>query len=541
VCFERPNYFCGHLLSDDDLNAGQNYFREKNKLYHRTLHGSGVVCGLRMTRDLDCPGQIVIGDGFAIDACGNDLVVCEPANFNLMQALKDQGYLVSPPADPCSGQGTDDCMTTQCFYVVACYDETKADFESPFQSSCNSGPASCEPTRIQEGVKFQVLDKLPKKQSVLDRIEEQIACCLKLLEEGTFAATMQANAAVIQQLFDGQGAQGTDYFNIFCQLKVYFQQYLKKCPDLYDAALASDVAALKCPANPAAGQTVDFGPVESAFCALFQCVVRYITDCITGQLIFSCPAPETSGEVILGTVEIVNGKLAKICHCSRNYVWAAANLIQVLIATLALGTCQENDTSTVYNAAGQPTAVADRSPKQHVCCSDIDVNCRNFVELYAASKDAMRLNVTTPLEFMRSLSTGLKSTLNIFDPNAVPLQIFQGMEAQAAIALARKVGINLHTSDSGVAQGPASQLEQSLLNVMVRPGDSINAMLQNGKVAINLAQTLPTTAASATDFNSKVTQLSASLDERDKTIAALQQSMKEMGDRLETLEKKGGN
>jgi len=75
VCFDRPNYFCGHLLTDGDLTLQQKYVVEKNKLYHRTMHGHGIVCGLKLTCDCDCKGNILIHDGFAIDDCGNDLVV----------------------------------------------------------------------------------------------------------------------------------------------------------------------------------------------------------------------------------------------------------------------------------------------------------------------------------------------------------------------------------------------------------------------------------------------------------------------------------
>src|SRR5689334_16142248 len=70
TCFERPNYFCGHLLTDDDMRLEQKYFREKNKLYHRALHGHGVVCGLRLTCAPHCAGGIQVGPGYAIDPCG---------------------------------------------------------------------------------------------------------------------------------------------------------------------------------------------------------------------------------------------------------------------------------------------------------------------------------------------------------------------------------------------------------------------------------------------------------------------------------------
>src|ERR1043165_2563322 len=91
VCFERPNYFCGHLLTDADLTLQQKYVVEKNKLYHRTMDGYGIVCGLKLACDCECKGNILIHDGFAIDDCGNDLILCETARFDVIGALKEKG------------------------------------------------------------------------------------------------------------------------------------------------------------------------------------------------------------------------------------------------------------------------------------------------------------------------------------------------------------------------------------------------------------------------------------------------------------------
>jgi len=44
--FRRLKYFYGQMLSADDFNLEQAYFREKLKLHNRCLHGYGVVCGL---------------------------------------------------------------------------------------------------------------------------------------------------------------------------------------------------------------------------------------------------------------------------------------------------------------------------------------------------------------------------------------------------------------------------------------------------------------------------------------------------------------
>src|SRR4029077_4816942 len=44
--FRRLKYTYGQLLGVADFQAEQNYFREKQRLHNRCLHGYGVVCGL---------------------------------------------------------------------------------------------------------------------------------------------------------------------------------------------------------------------------------------------------------------------------------------------------------------------------------------------------------------------------------------------------------------------------------------------------------------------------------------------------------------
>jgi hypothetical protein len=46
--FTRLQYFYGQVLSAQDFQKEQDYFREKLKLHNRCLHGYGVVCGLKI-------------------------------------------------------------------------------------------------------------------------------------------------------------------------------------------------------------------------------------------------------------------------------------------------------------------------------------------------------------------------------------------------------------------------------------------------------------------------------------------------------------
>jgi len=87
VCPVRPNFFCGQLLSDQDLSDLTRWTRNRLRL-SRERHGHGVVRGLDLHLDVDRPGRIVLEPGYALDACGNDIVVCEAVSLDLSGACK---------------------------------------------------------------------------------------------------------------------------------------------------------------------------------------------------------------------------------------------------------------------------------------------------------------------------------------------------------------------------------------------------------------------------------------------------------------------
>jgi hypothetical protein len=70
--FERLRFFPGRLLSAGDFALEQNYFRGKQKLHNRALHGFGIVSGLNVKLE---SGKVVITAGLALDCEGNDLLV----------------------------------------------------------------------------------------------------------------------------------------------------------------------------------------------------------------------------------------------------------------------------------------------------------------------------------------------------------------------------------------------------------------------------------------------------------------------------------
>ena len=71
---KRVRYFNGQLLSADDFNAEQEYFRGKQKTLNRLLFGYGVVSGLETTLG---PGtvKVNVSPGLALDPRGNQITV----------------------------------------------------------------------------------------------------------------------------------------------------------------------------------------------------------------------------------------------------------------------------------------------------------------------------------------------------------------------------------------------------------------------------------------------------------------------------------
>ena len=142
---ERPRFFAGQLLTESELNSEQAYVLAKNRLHNRYLHGWGVVCGLEVVCS-SCDGWVHIREGYALDPCGNDIVVCRGRDFNVIEAInqcidaKRSRYDDCPPwQDP-----NDDCKDDEEQWCITIeYDEVQTKSTMPLRqegtSSCSSG------------------------------------------------------------------------------------------------------------------------------------------------------------------------------------------------------------------------------------------------------------------------------------------------------------------------------------------------------------------------------------------------------------------
>jgi hypothetical protein len=476
ICFERPNYFCGHLLTDEDLKLEQRYVREKNKLYHRALHGHGIVCGLGLTCDPHCKGHVVAGEGFAIDDCGNDLVVCEPRSFDVVGCLKDKGWLVEPdPVDPClPPRKTPDCEVPQCFYVVACYEETTGEYTTPFVAGCLPALSGCEPTRVREGVRFDVVREAPKAAGPLPGLGARLERPFALFTRGEFARVLngQDNRLLLGRVL-GLQASAEDHdrlCTLFCQLREFLKLYLKRSPDPYDCDLKSEVDGLVCP-DPGNDREGYPGRVRDAFCALLNLARRTAINRYLGEIVPRCAGPPHASCVTLGKVEVVSGRLTRVCNCHRTYVWSSANFFEVLHAYL-------HEAWACGGGQGQsehPGGEGHGPQEGEGCCGEFALDCEDFIKQVAVNPEAPREAGLAPARALIALAKSVQNAFNPVRSRAFAPRIVDHMAVQDAMIALRGLGVEpeqVETKDPGAAQPP------TVIDILQRigltsPGDRV--------------------------------------------------------------------
>jgi hypothetical protein len=85
-CLCRPRFFAGQLLTEQDLNRLEQYVIAKNQLHNRYLVGEGVAGGLEVTCS-PCANTVTVSSGYAIDTCGNDIIVCSPDTVDICKLI----------------------------------------------------------------------------------------------------------------------------------------------------------------------------------------------------------------------------------------------------------------------------------------------------------------------------------------------------------------------------------------------------------------------------------------------------------------------
>ncbi|MFT5587731.1 MAG: hypothetical protein ACI9VR_005344 [Cognaticolwellia sp.] len=167
--FVRLRYFFGKRLGVADLRDEQAYHHGKMRFHNRHLHGSGVVCGLRIAPfdSLDVDNTVLrVGRGAALDSCGNEVLVSHDQCIDLSAWFRRAAEELegSGEAFPPTGAVVDGVLPV-C--IALRYRECPTTPEAAPRDPCNTcDTGGLEYGRVQEGFELRVL--LPEESVGLD-------------------------------------------------------------------------------------------------------------------------------------------------------------------------------------------------------------------------------------------------------------------------------------------------------------------------------------------------------------------------------------
>jgi hypothetical protein len=345
-CLCRPRFFAGQLLSEEDLRALDHYIIEKNKLHNRYVHGWGVACGLEVVCH-QCRGWVTIKSGYAIDPCGNDIIVCEDYSFDLCARIREccdrkRNDWECEPMRPVP----EDCKDIeQCWYVTLRYREFESrgitalkQTSSPHGQTCGCGGGSsqtgcgcggggsvsttkgrkqsytsssrplaqqCEPTRTCESY---VVEIAPAPQDARDTNADIFRGTLI----GELTKCQQAVAKLYGTAPDPNQINSTaGLHQACCQFKRAVIDFLGGA-QYTECELLQSASAVSCRPPAADENIVAYRPVvETAVNELKKLLLEYLKDCFCLAILPRCPGEPGDPRVILACVT-VKGEVCEI-------------------------------------------------------------------------------------------------------------------------------------------------------------------------------------------------------------------------------------
>lgn len=376
-CLERPRFFAGQLISEAELNSEIDYMLAKQRLHNRYLHGVGTVCGLEVVCS-NCDGQVIVKPGYAIDPCGNDIIVCTEQRFDLLKAIKaccdSRKKKCKTDCDPYLPAGDPGCTgLEQHWCITISYQEKATRPTTPLRNqpkSCSCGGScggscgcgsgngngnksagngcattstlstattttalSCEPTRVLETFQLGVVEdkqECDTAQALFGStlFAKILECFMGIAGFSTKISSTSSQLigeAIAGKLVNSQ-ASNTDAFAACCQFRQYVidlfsnSEFDTRCQILK----VFDEVTCQQPPSQGIGVTVaNFGSdpqylqtIQNTISKMFVALIEYFRECICHQLLPPCPSDPADDRLILACVTIKDGKIIDICNFS---------------------------------------------------------------------------------------------------------------------------------------------------------------------------------------------------------------------------------
>ncbi|HEX5062215.1 MAG TPA: hypothetical protein VFV99_22750 [Kofleriaceae bacterium] len=256
--FIRPRFFAGQLLTEDDLGALIDYTVAKNRFHNSRLFGAGIVCGLAVECGPCNGSQIIVQPGYALDCCGNDLVLTCKRTLDLVPMIRDLAARKELCTDPCpppqkaeetKGKNDDkqEVLPLKKYCLYARYAERDDQPVATYPLGDNCDAATCEPTRVIEGIVFELRCPPPKKSKTVKDVMED--CAFWLDRENDLTGSAKALRVAAMALTIGTGRPTDDDHDLLRELAKHGPEALTsglEGPAKYEATLmlSSRAAAL---------------------------------------------------------------------------------------------------------------------------------------------------------------------------------------------------------------------------------------------------------------------------------------------------------
>ena len=159
VKLERVRYFQRQLLTADDMETDQEYFRQKLRRHNRFMHGWGVVCGLEVlvAPTQEQPWRIEIAPGYVLFPYGDEGFVAKSTFLNLADCGEGAE---TDPCDPETWQKRGTGVGRELFIAIK-YAQCKARPVKAMPPGCGCDELPCEYSRIRDSYQVECLSALP--------------------------------------------------------------------------------------------------------------------------------------------------------------------------------------------------------------------------------------------------------------------------------------------------------------------------------------------------------------------------------------------
>lgn len=432
---ERPRYFNGQLLTDADLRAELNYVIEKNKLQNRYLHGWGVVCGLKVKCYPCCTGhgssgKVVVEPGYAIDCCGNDIVVCDEQEYDVIKRINEIKKKKKAESDPCGPGVVEEeapCdKAEEKYYLTISYKEVEAKPATALKAKDGCSIQSCVPSRTRECFELDLIEHCTLNKRIEDNFLKRATKCWEIYKE-TWTRVFNED----EMDFTGKSVE---------EIKNFIREYYKALPSHVRCSVLDDLDEIQVS--------------EKDKIKLWILSFYLLLDCICQALLKPCPECTEDDVVILATITVKNKKIDKICNFSRKWVMTFPTLFYWLPINKWIGNFVKE-----------------------ICC-ELDLLKSGSLPLWMymtkiVEKD-FALPKTMTKNFQESLKMIPKSLFTIFDPRNVSLETALNKKSSESKALLEELKIDVARTERYEPSLKDFSLERIISTVpCARPGEKV--------------------------------------------------------------------